>query len=183
MYPFIRLAWVMANARRKPPLGPDDHSDLRLTAWPWDCDVFVELNNGRQLTLFDLGRFEFGQRVGLLKALRDNRWGLTVAGSTMQYRRRIRPFERLTLRTRIAARDEKWFYMLQTAYVGDQPASQGLLRTAVIGAANGKKRGVIPTQIVAEALGHPEWRCDAPEWVRLWIDAEHARPWPPEPFG
>ncbi len=176
MYPFLRMLWINSAAKSKPRIGPDEASELRLTAWPWDCDPFLELNNGRQLTLFDLGRFEYGVRVGLIDVLRRRRWGLTVAGSSMHYRKRIRPFERFTLTTRLAARDDRWFYMVQTTWRGETPCSQGLLRTAVIAPG----RGVVPTDEVAKELGHEEWRPPTPDWISAWDAAEKARPWPPE---
>lgn len=179
MYPFLRLALVLARARAKPRIAPDEPADLELTAWPWDCDVYAELNNGRQLTIFDLGRFDFGVRIGLVQLLRQKRWGFVVGGSSMQYRRRIRPFQRFTLRTRMVSRDEKWFYAVQTTYVAGAPCSQGLVRATVSAA----KGGTVPTDEVATALGHPNWRPAHPDWVRAWSEADRVRPWPPEPLA
>ena len=176
MYPFLRLAWILASARWRPKIEPEDPSELRLTAWPWDCDIFAEVNNGRQLTLFDLGRFDHGARIGLLRLLRKRKWGLVVGGSSMQYRKRLRPFRRFTLRTEIVGRDEKWFYFVQTTYVGETPCSQGLLRTAVTAGS----KGTVPTQEVAEAMGRPNWNPPLPDWVVAWIATERQRPWPPE---
>ncbi|MEO1329871.1 MAG: acyl-CoA thioesterase [Pseudomonadota bacterium] len=176
MYPFVRLAWILAAARRKPPLRPDQASVLTLTAWPWDCDVYAEVNNGRQLTLFDLGRFDYGARVGLIPVLKKNGWGLVVGGSSIQYRRRLRPFQRFKLVTRFVCRDEKWFYAAQTTYRGETPCSQAVLRTAVVAGS----RGTVPTDAVAEALGAPEWRPETPDWIAAWIEADRQRPWPPE---
>ena len=34
------------------------------------------------------------ERIGLVDLLREHKWGLTVAGSMVRYRRRIRPFAR-----------------------------------------------------------------------------------------
>lgn len=175
MYPFVRFAWVLAAARRRPSIGPDEVAELRLTAWPWDCDPFIELNNGRTVTLFDLGRFDHGVRIGFMKILRREGWGLTVAGSSLHYRKRIRPFQRFTLRTQLIARDARWFYFVQTTWRGETPCSQGLLRTGVLD----PNRGVVPTDEVAAALGYPEWRPPLPDWARAWADAEAARPWPP----
>ena len=62
----------------------------RHICWPWDLDLWLELNNGRTLTLFDLGRMPLARRTGLEAALRAHGWGLTVAGVSVRYRRRIR---------------------------------------------------------------------------------------------
>ena len=68
-----------------------------------DIDNFLEMNNGRVFTLYDFGRTDFAIRSGLGKKLLENRWGLVVAGSTIQYRKRIRAFDLVTIKTRIAA--------------------------------------------------------------------------------
>jgi hypothetical protein len=68
---------------------------------PLDADMFWEMNNGRILTFYDLGRFGLAQRIGLMRTLRDRGWGLVVAGSSVRYRARIRPFQRFELRTRL----------------------------------------------------------------------------------
>ena len=68
---------------------------------PWDIDLWRELNNGRTLTLYDLGRIPLAGRVGLIKVLRRERWGLTMAGASVRYRRRIRVFDRIEMRSRL----------------------------------------------------------------------------------
>ncbi|TAG12614.1 MAG: thioeseterase, partial [Rhodobacterales bacterium] len=82
MYPFIRMVTEMARARRMPPLGLFETHVSTVTCWPWDLDPWAELNNGRTLTLYDLGRLPLGRRTGVERVLRSRRWGLTVAGST-----------------------------------------------------------------------------------------------------
>ena len=175
MYPFVRLIDVMVRGRWRAPLTPSEPSVLRMTAWPWDCDMFGEVNNGRHLTLFDLGRFDLGLRNGLMKILKQKRWGLVVAGSTIRYRSRIRPFQRYSQHTHLVARDERWFYFVQTTERKGVACSSALIRTGVT--SNGK---VIPTQDVADALGHPEWHGVMSEWIKSWAEADAKRPWPPE---
>lgn len=174
-YPLVRTAAVLLEARRQPPLAPGDTSVIRLTCRPWDVDMFLEVNNGRHLTLFDLGRFAFGQRLGLLRVLRARRWGLVVGGSTIQYRRRLRAFDRVEIATRCLGRDAKWFYFEQVAWRRGTACSAALVRTAVVAG----PRGTVPTQKVAEALGHPGWHGTLPGWALDWDAADRARPWPP----
>ena len=88
MYPSLRLGIELALARRSPPLALGAVHVSHHTCWPWDIDPWLELNNGRTLTLYDLGRVPLAARSGLVRALRANRWGLTVAGSSVRYRRR-----------------------------------------------------------------------------------------------
>ncbi len=175
MYPLIRLARVFWEARGRAPLGFGDVSEISVRCWPWDLDLFAELNNGRVLTLFDLGRFDLAMRVGLVGALRRNRWGLAVAGGSTRFRRRITAFEKISMRTRAVCRDERWIYLEQSMWVGDQPACSALLRTCVT-----SRRKYVPTDDVAAEIGAADWRPEMPDWVSRWAEADALRPWPPE---
>ena len=88
MYPFLRMFKEMTRASRMPPLGLFDTHVSHHLCWPWDLDPWVELNNGRTLTLYDLGRLPLGARTGIHRVLKAQGWGMTVAGSSVRYRRR-----------------------------------------------------------------------------------------------
>ena len=116
-----------------PPLEKiaiDDAAETAFRIRPWDIDMFLEVNNGRILTLFDMGRFDLSIRTGLAKALKQNRWGLVVAGSTVRYRRRVRMFEKVTIYTQMVGYDDRWAYILQSMWVKGTPASSILLKKA-----------------------------------------------------
>lgn len=174
MYPFARLAFQFWRHRNDPPLKLTETHVSRHICWPWDLDMFLEMNNGRVLTLFDLGRFTSGSRFGLIQALKRNRWGLAVAGSSVRYRRRITPFARIEMRTKLAGWDARFFYIVQEMWVADQCAAQVLLRTAVT-----EKGRSVETPRVVEALGRDDEAPTLPDWVQAWVDAEATRPWPP----
>jgi acyl-CoA thioesterase FadM len=155
-------------------LGPLDTHVSHHICWPWDLDVFVELNNGRTLTLFDLGRIPLGRRTGLLGVLRRKGWGLTVAGSIVRYRRRVRMFERIEMRSRLIGWDARFLYVEQVMVVRGQAVNQVVIRSAVTDA-----DGIVPTERLVAALAPELTAPELPEWVRTWLEAEDARPWPP----
>ncbi|CUH38783.1 hypothetical protein JSE7799_01503 [Jannaschia seosinensis] len=175
MYPFVRLLWQMSRARRAAPLGARDPHVSHHLCLPWDLDGFGELNNGRTLTLYDLGRFTLGARIGLIAALRRRRWGLAVAGVSIRYRRRVTVFQRIEMHTRIVGWDARFFYIVQSMWVKGTCCSEALLRTAVV--ARGK---AVPSGEVAAEMGLPPESPAMPGWVTAWIEAEGTRPWPPE---
>lgn len=176
MYPFIRLAWQTARARREPRMGLFDTHVSRHLCWPVDLDLWVELNNGRTLTIYDLGRIPLGIRTGLFDAMRREGWGLTVAGSVVRYRRRVRLFDRITMKSRVIGWDDKFIYIEQGMFVrGDVCTSHAVFRTALTDGA-----GIVRPDRVLDALGHAGHACPAmPDWVAAWSGAEAARPWPP----
>ena len=175
MYPFVRMIKVMALARRQPPLGLFDTHVSHLRCWPWDLDPWAELNNGRTLTLYDLGRLPLSRRTGFERVLRDNRWGLTVAGSSTRYRRRVTMFMRLEMRTRCVGWDGRFVYMEQSMWNGDECTSQVLIRSAVV-----SKAGIVPPAEMARAMGVAPESPPLPGWVQAWATADATRPWPPE---
>jgi len=165
----------MARARRMAPLSILGTHVSRHRCWPWDLDPWIELNNGRTLTLYDLGRIPMAARTGLVGVLRREGWGITVAGNSVRYRRRIRVLERFTMLSRVIGWDAKFFYMEQSLWKGSECANHMLLRSAVT-----SKAGIVPPEQVARALGAPVESPDLPGWVQAWIAADAQRPWPPK---
>ena len=175
MYPFLRLANEFRRFRNAPALGLGDAHVSHHRCWPWDLDPWSELNNGRTLTLYDLGRLPYSRRVGLFAALRAKGLRATVAGVSVRYRRRITALSVLEMHTRTLGWDHRFFYLDQSLWRGDgECANQMLLRSAVI-----SRDGIVAPREITAALGGPEESPPLPDWVRDWIAAEDARPWPP----
>ena len=175
MYPFLRLALNLYSARKLPPMNALGLHVSQHRCRLMDCDIFMEMNNGRILTLYEMGRFQAAVRMGLWSLLKKKRWGLTVAGTSIRYRRRIVPFEKYETRTRIATWDDRFVYIEQGMFkMSGECASHVLLRTAVV--ANGR---AVPTDTLIKAMEITEPRPEPADWVRNWIDAEATRPWPP----
>lgn len=178
MYPIIRLTKEVIKSSRMPPLSALESHVSYHRCWPQDIDQFMEMNNGRILTILDLGRTGLAQRVGLLSALRKNRWGLTIAGSSVRYRKRIRPFTRFRMVSKAVGWSERFFYMEQTIWLGNDCAVQALYRSAVT-----DKNGIVDPAKVFAAVGMDQPSPEKPAWVQAWIDADNTRPWPPEDDG
>ncbi len=176
MYPFLRLGWTFFCARKMPPMNPLDMHVSQHRCRLVDCDIFGEMNNGRILTLYEMGRFQAAVRIGLWALIKKHRWGLTVAGTSIRYRKRITPFEKYETRTRIATWDERFVYVEQGMFkMNGECASNVLFRIAVI-----LKGRAVPTQELIKALNITEPRPEPAQWVTNWIDAEATRTWPPE---
>jgi hypothetical protein len=70
MYPFISLLTTSAWAVLSKPTDFGFVCDTTFQCMPRDIDMLLEMNNGRNLTLYDLRRSDLSIRVGLAKALR-----------------------------------------------------------------------------------------------------------------
>ncbi len=178
MYPIIRLIKEYVVHRKAGDLPPLGTHISHHRCWPQDIDVFIEMNNGRILTILDLGRTTLARRVGLLQALRQNKWGLTMAGVSVRYRRRIRPFVKFRTVSKAVGWDHRFFYLDQSIWIGEHCAAQALYRAAVTDA-----NGIVPPERIFAAMGFEGEAPTLPDWVQNWIDAEATRPWPPQDDG
>lgn len=175
MYPIFRLIKERLKFRNKPLRLFDTHVSHHMCL-PWDLDPWMELNNGRTLTLFDLGRFPMMLRMGIIAAILRQGWGMTVAGNTARYRRRIHMFHRVEMRSRLAGWDGRFFYVEQSMWRDGVALNHILVRTAV----TSDKGIVAPDQVIA-AMGHAEVTSPPlPAWIESWIAADAQRPWPPQ---
>ncbi|MHA6347544.1 acyl-CoA thioesterase [Roseivivax sp. CAU 1761] len=176
MYPFLRLFKEILVHRSAPALEVGEDHVSHHICWPWDLDLWRELNNGRTLTLYDLGRIPMAHRGGMVGVLRARRWGLTIAGSSVRYRRRVRAFDRLIMRSRIVTWDKRFFYLEQSMWRPDGTCtSHALFRTAVTGG-----QGIVAPAEMLAAMGRDIAAPHMPDWIAAWCAAEDRRPWPPQ---
>lgn len=177
MYPIIRVIKELVAHRNAAPIPVTGTHTSTHRCWPQDIDYYFEMNNGRILTLLDLNRTVLAKRTGLLKVLRANNWGLTMAGVSVRYRRRIRPFEKFETKGRALCWDDRFIYLEQVMIKANgETANQALYRSAVTG-----PNGIVPPALVLQQLGQDTTTSPTPpEWVQNWIDADATRPWPPE---
>ena len=178
MYPVRRQALDLLRARRLPPLKPWEPHINSMRAMPWDIDPLGDLNNGRIMTLSDVGRITLAKRTGLLAAMKRRGWRIAMAGSTPQYRKRVTMWTPLEFHSRIIGLDHKFAYIEHTLYARGAPAANVMCRSVIV--AKGK---IVSPRDVAEEMGHADWNPDLPDWVRRWAEADDLRPWPPAPMA
>ncbi len=172
MYPYIKLSTTLLRSRFRPRLEIEDCASLECRAGITDVDAFMELNHARQILYMELGRWDYSQRVGFVELMRRRRWGITVGGVSIRYRRRVGFLQRFTLTTQAICHDSRWFYFLQEIRRGELLCSSALIKA---GAVDGS--GLLPAPRVLDALGRGDWDPPTPEWVEAWIEAEGRRPW------
>lgn len=132
---FFRLIWILIRAKYKTGLHPLDRSVVRFRVWPHDLDLNRHMNNGRYLTIMDLGRLDLLARTGLARLALSNKWMPVVGFATVRFRRPLHLFQTYELHTWLAHWDDKWFYVRQEFRVNDQVYAgawlKGLLRDRV----------------------------------------------------
>ncbi len=134
---WLRLIWLILTAKSRGRLAlPGGVSNVSFRVWPHDLDPSIHMNNGRYLTLMDLGRLDVMLRSGLWKAVRDRRWTPIASAVTMRYRRELRPFQKFRLETRLVCWDETLVVMEQTFVIDGggrdgQIAARGLFKGGI----------------------------------------------------
>lgn len=176
MFPFVRLAKEFIVHRKAPDLPIDGVHISRHMCLPWDLDMFMELNNGRTLSLFDLGRLVLAKRIGMFRTFRRMGWGSAMAGACVRYRRRVRVFDVVEMRSRVLCLEGRFTYIEQSMWLKNgECANHAVYRMAVT-----DKAGIVPVEKVAKAMGYNASVLPIPPWVQKWIETEEARPWPPQ---
>jgi acyl-CoA thioesterase FadM len=163
----LRLVWVVLAALRRPRLGPLDESVVRLRVLPSDLDLNLHMNNGRFLSLMDLGRVDLLVRTGVVKLLRRQRWSAVVASVAVRYRRPLDPLRRYELRTRLLGWDQRWVFLEQRFTRRGELMAYALVKTQFFGA----QGRVSPQEIVSASPVQME-SPPLPDAVREWMQAE-----------
>lgn len=152
--------------RRRGPIDPLDLSRIRLTTLPTDLDLAWHMNNGRYLSLFDLGRFDLLMRTGMWGALKERGWYPVVASSTITHRKSLHLWQRFIVESRVVAADERAIYLEHRAVVRGEVYARLYVRGRF---ARKSGSGAVPIAEVMEAVGADASRIPAPpEWMARW---------------
>jgi acyl-CoA thioesterase FadM len=119
---WLRLIWLLLTASRRGPLAmPAGASRLAFRVWPHDLDLSLHMNNGRYLTIMDLGRLDILARSGLLREVFRHKWTPIASAITIRFRRELRPFQKFRLETRLVCWDAALVIMEQTFLIDGGP--------------------------------------------------------------
>ncbi len=147
-------------------------SVLKFRVWPNDLDFNMHMNNGRYLTVMDLGRLDLILRSGLIKAMLKQKSVPVLGASTIRYRIPLNPFQEYELQTKMVCWDEKWAYMEQRFVIAKGDKAGAIAAVALVKGSffDQKARKTVPTSDVI-ALGNmkdvsPPMPIHVAEWIR-----------------
>jgi acyl-CoA thioesterase FadM len=164
---FLRLIWVILTWRSRERVGMLEASRVSFRVMPHDLDLLGHVNNGRFLSILDLGRVDAMLRSGLVAKLRERRWYPVVAAATIQFRKSLTLFQKFDVETQVLGWDGKAFFIGQRFLRGDKTVAQAVIRARFLKTSGGT---VDPAEIVALA-GHDAPSPALPEWVTRWNDS------------
>jgi acyl-CoA thioesterase FadM len=146
---YFRLIYTLLVSFFQARARVDEEQILHFRTWPHDLDLNLHINNGRYLTLMDLGRMQLLVRLGLLGPVVKNLWMPVIGAAHIRFRKSLSPFQSFELRTRIVSWDEKWIYIEQNfVSKGERIAS-----AHIKGLIKGRKSNV-STKHLLEKIGH-----------------------------
>ena len=166
----LRLLRVVLRAWIGRPRSLHEPSRVFVRVWPNDLDLNVHMNNGRYLTLMDLGRLDMMLRTGAMRLWLGRGWQPLVAVSMCRHFKALKCFQRFELRTTVLGWDEKWVYFEQRFLRGGE-----LYALAAVKALMAGPQGPVPTRTLFQELDfHHEFpkSPELPAWVTTWLAAE-----------
>lgn len=162
---YFRLLATYLGQWRRSRLGIWQTGTKTFRVLPNDLDALGHMNNGRYLTLCDLGRMDLMFRAGYWKRLTQRGWYPVVAGQTVTYRRSLNPFQKFQLTTRMLGFDEHGVYIEHTFRTKEHVCAQVFLRARFLKKSGGK----VTDEELLEFLGEDlKDMPEIPEWLSEW---------------
>lgn len=154
-------------------------SELTFRTWPFDLDLNGHMNNGRYLSIMDLGRLDLMVRLRLMKTVLRSKWMPVLSAATIRYRMPLNPFQKFKLETRVVWWDEKWFYMEQKFIIIDPDNHKKDGAVAALAFVKGsfydrKTKTTVPSsELVALMNVDPSDIPAQPSYIKSWQMAEN----------
>ena len=164
---FFRLIIVVIHGCFRRKLHPLSESVLHLWVLPNDLDLNLHMNNGRFLSIMDLGRIDLLLRAEMLPLLVKHRWQPLVGGVNIRYKQSLAPFARYRLHTKIVAWDEKWFYIEHRFEKGKRVVASAHMKALFRSPGKNVKTDEV-FQLLKMNIDPPR----IPERVKRWIETE-----------
>ena len=118
MYPWLRIIGVSASALKQSRVDLFEPSRVSMRVWPTDLDANFHLNNGRYLSLADLGRLNWFLRSGVLSPVYRHRALPVVADAMAKFRRELNLLQPFVIETTRINRDSFRFVRAQGLQLG-----------------------------------------------------------------
>ncbi|WGD37659.1 acyl-CoA thioesterase [Lysinibacter sp. HNR] len=164
----LRMFFLTLRSKRGPRLQPWDVCRTRFRVVLTDLDVLRHMNNGRYLSIMDLGRLDLMYRSRMWQKLKQRGWYPVVVAQSITYRKSLTLGQSFIVETQMVGHDTKAFYLEQRFTVGGEIYARAFLRARFLKRTGG---ALLATEVV-EGLGVDDIPANRmPEWVRNWAEA------------
>src|SRR5262245_4747140 len=162
---YLRLFLLLLKLIGLPRRGVFEESRVTFRVLPTDCDINLQMNNGRYLSFMDLGRLHLVAQMGLLRIIVRKRWRAALGAAEINFIRAIRPFQQFDLITRLVTWDDKWAYMEQRFEVGDVLCAHSFVKGLFLDG-----RGRVESSTVVAELGLTGAPPPMPRELEIWAE-------------
>lgn len=148
---WLRLLWLWLAGRWRTPVHPLGPCRTPFRVSLGDLDVFRHMNNGRYLTIMDIGRVDLMRRSGVLA--RINRAGFypVVTAESITFRKSLNWPQPFDVETAVLQWDEKSVIMSQRFLVGNVEYASALLQARFLR----RSGGSVPTAELFALVDEP----------------------------
>lgn len=153
-------------------LDPTAVGSLRVTTLPTDIDILRHMNNGRYLSLFDLGRWDQLIRTGLFDAMNERGWYAVVSSETITFRKSLQLWQRFDIQSRFIGHDEKALFLEHRAVVNGEIYARAIVRARMLR----RSGGTVSNEELFAAVGRPDGVPEIDAWVHDWAAASALPP-------
>ncbi len=166
MYPLRRFLTMTAGSLLAEKVDLLDTVTLDMPVRRIDVES-SRMNNGRYLTLMDLGRFALIVRAGYAPAMVKRRWFPLITGVMIRFRRSLRVGTRFSLATRLVAWDARSFFLEQRFEQGGDVRAHAYVKSLFMGA-----KGPLSTAEVLAVASDTRPSPPMPEAITSWMKAD-----------
>ncbi|OIU87210.1 acyl-CoA thioesterase [Microbacterium sp. AR7-10] len=155
------------RTRRGGTLEPSAVSRIRLTTLPTDIDILRHMNNGRYLSLFDLGRWDLLIRTGLFDAMNSRGWYAVVSSETVTFRKSLQLWQRFDVESRFVGHDDRAVFLEHRAVVDGEVYARVIVRSRMLR----RSGGTVSNEELFAAVGKPQGLPEVEPWIHDWASA------------
>ena len=159
-------------ARRGKTLAPTEVGRVTVRTLPTDIDVLRHMNNGRYLSLFDLGRWDLLVRTGYFDEMRRRGWYAVVSNETVTFRKSLQLWQRFDIESRFIGVDGKAMFLEHRAVVNGEIYARAVVRARMLR----RSGGTVSHDELFAAMGHLSDLPGVDEWMHEWAEASKLPP-------
>lgn len=159
---YLRLLLLLFKRKMKQKPELFETAVLYLRVLPNDLDFNFHMNNGRFLSIMDLGRIELIKQRGLIKHMIRHRWAPIVGQAQISFYRPLNPFQSYELHTRLMCWDNKWAYFEQIFISKNKTIAVGHIKGLLSSA-----QGTLNPDKVIKLLGYENLSPACPEEISM----------------
>lgn len=148
-----------------------EETEIHLMTLPTDIDLLGHMNNGRYLSLMDLGRINLISRSGFFKRFAKFNLYAVVASEAIRFKKSLKLFQSFTLKTKIIGWDDKFIYIRHIFTANAEIYTISIVKLRIL--KKNPRTTLAPADVFK--LGDIQKRSPViPDWVTKWNESDQA---------